>query len=133
MWCYELALFSNTIVTQVYCVNSFIITMYMNYWAQKIPLNRQFIILIHNKHLTHWGRVAHMWVSKIDVIVLDHGLSPGQHQIIIWINAGMLSIRPSRRNFNEMLIEIYTFLFKTMHLKNLVCQKDDHFVSVSIC
>ena len=37
-------------------------------------------------------------------------------QAIIWNNAGILLIRPLGTNFSEILIEIYTFPFKKMHL-----------------
>ena len=47
----------------------------------------------------------------------DNGLSPGQHQAIIWTNAGTLLIRPFGTNFSKILIKIYTFSFKKMHLK----------------
>ena len=40
--------------------------------------------------LTHWGRVAHMCVSKLTIIGRDNGLSPGRRQAIIWTNAGIL-------------------------------------------
>ena len=56
-------------------------------------------------------------VSKITSIGSDNGLSPGRRQAIIWTNAGILLIRPLGTNFNEILIEIYTFSIKQMHLK----------------
>ena len=37
--------------------------------------------------LTHWGRVTHIYVSKIIIIGLDDVLSPGRRQAIIWTNA----------------------------------------------
>ena len=67
--------------------------------------------------LTHWGRVTHICVSKLIIIGLDNGLSPGRRQAIIWTNAGILLIRPLGINFREILIEIYTFSFKKKHLK----------------
>ena len=67
--------------------------------------------------LTHWGRVTHICVSKPTIIGSDNGLSPGRRQAIIWTNAGMLFIGPLGTNFREILIEIYTFSFKKMHLK----------------
>ena len=67
--------------------------------------------------LTHWGRVTHICVSKLTIIGSDNGLSPGRRQAIIWTNAGILLIRPLGTNFNEMLIEIVTFLFIKMRLK----------------
>ena len=68
-------------------------------------------------HLTHWGRVTHICVSKLTIICSYNGLSPGRRQAIIWTNAGILLIGPLGTNFSEILIEIQTFSFKKMHLK----------------
>ena len=67
--------------------------------------------------LTHWGRVTHVCVSKLTIIGSDNGLSPSRRQAIIWTNAGILLIRPSRTNFNDISIKIYVFSFIKMHLK----------------
>ena len=67
--------------------------------------------------VTHWGRVTHICVSKLIIIGSDSGLLPGRRQAIIWTNAGLLLIGPLGTNFNEILIEIYTFSFKKMHLE----------------
>ena len=40
--------------------------------------------MILQETLTHWGRVTHIWVSNLVVIVSDNGLSPGWRQAIIW-------------------------------------------------
>ena len=69
--------------------------------------------------LTHWGRVTHICVGKLTIIGSDNGLSPGRRQAIIWTNYGILLIWPLGTNFTEILIEIYTFSFKKMHLKML--------------
>ena len=69
--------------------------------------------------LTHWGRVTHICVGNLTIIGSDNGLSPGQRQVFIWTNAGILLIGPLGTNFNEILIEIHTFSFKKMHLKTL--------------
>ena len=66
--------------------------------------------------LTDWGRVTHICVSKLTIIGLDNGLSPGRRQAIIWTNAGILLIRPRGTNFSEILIGNQTFSFKKMHL-----------------
>ena len=73
--------------------------------------------LIDNYSLTHWGRVMHICVSELTIIGSDNGLSPGRRQAIIWTIAGILWIGPLGTNFNEILIEIYTFSFRKMHLK----------------
>ena len=44
-------------------------------------------------------------------------MSPGRRQAIIWTNARILLIGPLGTNFSQILIEIYTFSFKKMHLK----------------
>ena len=67
--------------------------------------------------LTHWGRVTHICVGKLTIIDSDDGLSPAGRQAIIWTNVGILLIWPLGTNFNEILIEIYIFSFKKMHLK----------------
>ena len=41
-----------------------------------------------------WGRVTHICVGKLTIIVSDNGLSPGRRQAIIWTNAGILLIGP---------------------------------------
>ena len=74
-------------------------------------------ILRQNGVLTHWGRVTHICVAKLTINGSDNGLSPGRRQAIIWTNAGILLIRPSGRNFSEILIEIHTFSFKKIHVK----------------
>ena len=59
----------------------------------------------------------HICVIKLPIIGSDNGLSSGRRQAIILTNAGILSIGPLGTNLNEILIEIYTFPFKKMHLK----------------
>ena len=66
---------------------------------------------------THWGRVTHIYVSKISSIVSDNGLSPDRRQAIIWNNAEILLFRTPGINFSRILIQINTFSFKEMHLK----------------
>ena len=50
----------------------------------------------------------------------------GRRQAIIWTNAGILGT-----NFSKILSEIYTFSFKTMHLKYRL-RTGGHFVPVLI-
>ena len=58
-----------------------------------------------------------MWrVSKLNIFGSDNGLSPSRRNAIIWINAGMLLIRPIG-NFSEILLEIHITSFKKMRLK----------------
>ena len=83
-------------------------------------------------YLTYWGRVTHICVSKLTNIGSDNGLSPGRRQVIMWINAGILSIRPLGTNFSEISFEINTFSFKKLHLK-MSSENGGHFDSVSMC
>ena len=55
--------------------------------------------------------MAHIYVHKLPIFGSD-GLSPGRHQIIIWISAGILLIGALGTNFSEIFIEIYIFSFK---------------------
>ena len=67
---------------------------------------------------TEWrNRVTHICIGEQTIIGSDNGLLPDRHQAIIWTNAGILSTGPLGTNFSEILIEIYTFSFKKMHLK----------------
>ena len=68
------------------------------------------------RQLTNWGRVTHICVSELTIIVSDNGLSPGRRQAIIWNNAGLLLIEPLGTNFSEISIGIQTFSFTKMHL-----------------
>ena len=68
-------------------------------------------------YLTHWGRVTHICVGELTIIVSDNGLLPGRRQAIIWINDGILLIGPYGTNFSEILIKILVFSFTKMSLK----------------
>ena len=61
--------------------------------------------------------MTHICISKSAIIGSDNGLSPGCPQVIIWINAGILSIQILGSNFSEIVSKIHTFSFKKMHLK----------------
>ena len=67
--------------------------------------------------LNHWGRVTHICVGELTIIVSDNRLSRGRRQAIIWTNAGILLIGPYGTNFSEIFIEILTFSFTKMSLK----------------
>ena len=55
--------------------------------------------------------------TLVQIMVWYHQASSHRRQVIIWTNAVMLLIGPSRTNLNVIVIEIYTFLFTEMHLK----------------
>ena len=53
------------------------------------------------KQLTHWGRVTHICVSNLTIIMIigsDNGLSPGRRQAIIRTNDGQLIVNWTLRN-----------------------------------
>ena len=59
--------------------------------------------------LTSWGRMTHICVAKLTIIVPDKGLSPGLCQANIWTNAVILLIRTLGTNFSETLSGIHAF------------------------
>ena len=65
-----------------------------------------------------WGRVTHIRGCKLTIIGSDNGLSPDMRQAFIWTDAKILLIGPLGTNVSEIFIEIHTFSFKKMHLKN---------------
>ena len=73
----------------------------------------------HNNYgpLIDYRRVTGICVGNLTIIGSDNGLSPGRRQASIWTNAELLLIGPWGTTFSEILIEIYTFSFKKMHLK----------------
>ena len=50
-----------------------------------------------------YGRVMHICISKLTITGSDNGLTPGRHQAIIWIHAGLLWTGPLGINFSEIL------------------------------
>ena len=73
--------------------------------------------------LTHWGRVTHIFVSKLTIIGLDNGLSPGRRQAIIWTNAGILLVWTLGTNFSEILGKIHSFSFEENAFENVVFER----------
>ena len=62
------------------------------------------------KVLTHWGRVAHICVSKLSLVqIMACRMAAASDSL--------LSIGTSRINNREIVIEFQTFSFKKMHLK----------------
>ena len=61
--------------------------------------------------------MAQICVFNLAINGSDNGLSPGQCQAVIWTNIGIPSIGELGANISEILIEIYTYSFKKMHLK----------------
>ena len=53
--------------------------------------------------LIDWGRVTRICVGNLTIIGSDNCLSPGRHHAIIWTDAGILLIGPSKTDFNEII------------------------------
>ena len=104
-------------------------SLYLN---QCWPRSSYIITSVLKFYLTHWGRVMHICVSKLNSIVSDNGLSPGRRQAITWTNDGILLIGPLGTNFSETFSKIPTFSFKKMHLKTSSAKWLPFFVSASM-
>ena len=53
--------------------------------------------------LIDWGRVTRICVRNITIIGSDNCLSPGRRHAIIWTDAGILLIGPSKTDFIEII------------------------------
>ena len=82
------------------------------WWRHHVMLELYF------PELTYLSRVTHLCVGNLIIIGSDNGLSLGRRQVIIWTNAGILLIGPSWTNFSEIVIKIYTFPLKKIHLRS---------------
>ena len=85
----------------------------INYWVN-ISNGMIYPVCCFLALLTHWGRVTHMCVCRLNTIGSENGLSAGRRQAIIWTNAEILLIWT---NFNEILIKIHTFSFEKTFLE----------------
>ena len=59
--------------------------------TKALPINTSLKILKHATssdatNLNHWGRVTHICISNLTIIVSDNALSPDRRQVIIWSN-----------------------------------------------
>ena len=59
--------------------------------------------------------MAHICVGNLTIIGSDNGMLPDRRQAIIWANAWILLIRPLGIQFNEIIIQ--TFSFMHIHLE----------------
>ena len=112
--------------------NAFFLMKITVFWFGCLINNKTSIGWDDDLALTHWGRATHICVYKLTIIGSDNGLSPGRRQAIIWTIVGILLIGPLGTNFSEILVEIYIFSFKKMHLK-VSSGKWRPFVSASMC
>ena len=73
-----------------------------------------------------------IYVSNVNNIGSDNGLSPDRHQAIIWPNAGILLIGPLWTNLSEILFKINTFLLNK-YIWKCSLENGGHFVLASMC
>ena len=83
--------------------------------------------------LTQWGRVAHIYVSRLPIIGSDNDLSShGRRPAIIWTYAEILLIEPLGTKFTELLIEIHAF-HSWKCIWKCCLRNGCHFVYASMC
>ena len=58
-------------------------------------ITMDYFLTVWDLDFTHWGRVTHIYFSKLTISGSDNGLSPGRHQTIIWTRAGILLTVPT--------------------------------------
>ena len=105
-------------------------------------LNQCWLIIKHDQTFTlvtvtgssqapiNWLRASDAYMSvKHTNIAADNGLSLGWHQAITWSKAGILLIGP----FIEILIKIYTFSFKKLHLQMLSGKWQPFCLGLNMC
>ena len=86
---------------------------FANYLSwKKLWMHRKLFLIIHVFLLI---QVSVNWA----IIGSGNGLSPIQHQAIIWISTELWLIGSSETTFSEILIKIQQFSFKKVYLKML--------------
>ena len=77
---------------------------------QKVTIYYTYILYVKNdfQHqlqikLTHSRRLTHICVTKLTMISSDNGLSPCQHQTILWTNAWILLTAPLWTTLREKI------------------------------
>ena len=102
-----------------------------------LPLLYWQLLVIHVLYattlLTHWGRVMHICISKLNIIGSDNGLAPERRQTIIWTNGGILLIGPLGTIFNEILSEILIYFYPRKYIWMCRLRNDDYFVCALMC
>ena len=127
-WCqilwYQFAIWKSTFYDNMHSV---VVVVDMFLWSLEITYHTSPTLLqikcifgiVHNFCLTHWGRVTHICIGNLTIIVSDNGLSPGRRQAIFWTIAGILLILTLGTNSSGIVGEIHSFIFSKMHLKML--------------
>ena len=87
-----------------------------------ITTNLDLSRLVGGHLASHLGRVTHICVSNLAIIVLDNGLLPGRHQAIISPNAGILLLWPLGRNFSGIFMRNCNIGIQENALKSFVCE-----------
>ena len=121
--------------------DSLMVPSYCRLCIHLTPFNEDFKLLCPSQYkvfyhyyldLTHWGRVMHICVSKLNIISSNNGLSPGRHQAIIWTNAGILLIWPLGTKLCNDNQNSYIFLLENT-FENVIWKIAAIFVTASMC
>ena len=83
--------------------------------------------------LTHWGRVTHICVGKLNIIASNNSLSPGQRQAIIRTSAAILLTGPLETNLSEVSIGSSNIFYSSKCIWKSRLQNGVHFLSASMC
>ena len=89
---------------------------------------------VFRSHLTHWGRVTQICVSKLTpTIGSDNDLSPGRRQVIIRTNAGISLIETLGTNFSGFFFSKFINFHSRKCIWKYRLENGGHFVSASMC
>ena len=87
-----------------------------------LPTYTYSLLTLSLEEVTHWGRVMHIYVSKLSIIGSDNGLLPGRCQAVTWSNADLLLIGPLGTNFSEIFNWNSNISIQGNVLENDVCK-----------
>ena len=63
----------------------------------------------------------YIYIANLTIIGSDNGMSSGQHQAIIWTNAGILLIEPLGTNFSEILVKNSYIFIQENAFEKVLC------------
>ena len=125
-WCLNCSI--SILFTVIFMTSSLKTTLYFT-WQKKC-------ISLSGRHWIIFG-MSHRYKHQLNIITIDHlnisssiELITTMTSAIMWTNAGILLIGPLGANISEILITIYTFSFKKIHLK-ILSGVGGHLVSAS--
>ena len=93
-------------------------------WLEHLQMSQHLMVIRSAAGivLTHWGRVTHICIGKLNIIASDNGLSPRRRQAIIWTNAGILLIKTFRNKLQWNCIQKSNIFIQGNAFENVVCE-----------